>query len=159
MQGPLEKDDKVSPQENTARGQVDGESEGGYGVPPAQGRCPFRAVFREDMALELSPEDREGWAGRRAGGSEFLVEGTAGAKKWMRAGARSHRPGGKGLAFDFKFTGRQGVHVRAVTSIVFNSLRPVDRSPPGSSVHGILQARILEWVATPSSRGSSQSRD
>ena len=32
-------------------------------------------------------------------------------------------------------------------------------SLPGSSVHGILQARILEWVALPSSRGSSQSRD
>ena len=32
---------------------------------------------------------------------------------------------------------------------------PMDCSPPGSSVHGILQARILEWVATPSSRGSS----
>ena len=32
---------------------------------------------------------------------------------------------------------------------------PVDCSPPGSSVHGILQARILEWVAMPSSRGSS----
>ena len=32
---------------------------------------------------------------------------------------------------------------------------PVDYSPPGSSVHGILQARILEWVAMPSSRGSS----
>ena len=30
---------------------------------------------------------------------------------------------------------------------------------PGSSVHGILQARILEWVAMPSSRGSSQPRD
>ena len=30
---------------------------------------------------------------------------------------------------------------------------PVDCSPPGSSVHGILQARILEWVAMPSSRG------
>ena len=29
-------------------------------------------------------------------------------------------------------------------------------SPPGSSVHGILQARILEWVALPFSRGSSQ---
>ena len=29
-------------------------------------------------------------------------------------------------------------------------------SPPGSSVHGILQARILEWVSMPSSRGSSQ---
>ena len=30
---------------------------------------------------------------------------------------------------------------------------------PGSSVHGILQARILEWVAIPFSRGSSQPRD
>ena len=29
---------------------------------------------------------------------------------------------------------------------------PMDCSPPGSSVHGILQARILEWVAMPSSR-------
>ena len=36
---------------------------------------------------------------------------------------------------------------------------PMDCSPPGSSVHGILQARILEWVAMPSSRGSSQARD
>ena len=35
----------------------------------------------------------------------------------------------------------------------------MDCSPPGSSVYGILQARILEWVATSSSRGSSQSRD
>ena len=33
---------------------------------------------------------------------------------------------------------------------------PKHYSPPDSSVHGILQARILEWVATPSSRGSSQ---
>ena len=31
----------------------------------------------------------------------------------------------------------------------------MDCSPPGSSVHGILQARILEWVARPFSRGSS----
>ena len=36
---------------------------------------------------------------------------------------------------------------------------PMDCSPPGSSVHGILQARILEWVVAPSSRGSSQCRD
>ena len=32
---------------------------------------------------------------------------------------------------------------------------PMDCSPPGSSVHGILQARILEWVAMPFSSGSS----
>ena len=36
---------------------------------------------------------------------------------------------------------------------------PMDSSPPGSSVHGILQAKILEWVAIPFSRGSSQLRD
>ena len=36
---------------------------------------------------------------------------------------------------------------------------PVDSSPSGSSVHGILQARILEWVAMASSRWSSQHRD
>ena len=36
---------------------------------------------------------------------------------------------------------------------------PVDCSLPGFSVHRILQARILEWVAMPSSRGSSQPRD
>ena len=32
---------------------------------------------------------------------------------------------------------------------------PMNCSPPGSSIHGILQARILEWVAIPFSRGSS----
>ena len=32
---------------------------------------------------------------------------------------------------------------------------PIDSSPPGSSAHGIFQARILEWIAMPSSRGPS----
>ena len=36
---------------------------------------------------------------------------------------------------------------------------PTDCSPPGSSLHGILQARILGWIAAPFSRGSSQPRD
>ena len=36
---------------------------------------------------------------------------------------------------------------------------PMDCSPPGCSVHGLLQARILEWVAISFSRGSSQLRD
>ena len=35
----------------------------------------------------------------------------------------------------------------------------MDRRPPGSSVHGVSQARILEWVAMPFSRGSSPPRD
>ena len=36
---------------------------------------------------------------------------------------------------------------------------PMDCSPPGSSVHGISQARMLEWVAIPFSRGCSRPRD
>ena len=36
---------------------------------------------------------------------------------------------------------------------------PTDCSPPGSSVHGISQARVIEWVAISFSRGSSQPRD
>ena len=44
-----------------------------------------------------------------------------------------------------------------VSPVVSNSLWP--HSLPGSSVHGILQARILEWVAIPFSRGSSWTRD
>ena len=53
------------------------------------------------------------------------------------------------------------VHAGAcsVASIMANSLRPYGLEPPMLSVHGILQARILEWVAVPSSRGPSQSMD
>ena len=36
---------------------------------------------------------------------------------------------------------------------------PVDYSPPGSSVYGMLQARILEWVAISFPRGSSRPKD
>ena len=45
------------------------------------------------------------------------------------------------------------IHAQSLSPIHF--CNPIDYSPPGSSVHGILQARILEWVAMPSSRGSS----
>ena len=43
--------------------------------------------------------------------------------------------------------------------VVSDSLQPIDCSPPGPSVLGILQARILEWVPIPFSRGSSLPRD
>ena len=53
-----------------------------------------------------------------------------------------------------------GLCVRAKSLQLCPTLcNPMDCSPPGSSVHGILQARILEWVAMPSSRGYSQPRD
>ena len=42
--------------------------------------------------------------------------------------------------------------------VMSDSLQPMNCSSPGSSVHGILQARILGWVAIPFSRRSSQPR-
>ena len=44
-------------------------------------------------------------------------------------------------------------------TVMSDSLPPMDCSPPGSSVYGILQAKILEWIAIPFSRESSQPRD
>ena len=41
----------------------------------------------------------------------------------------------------------------SVSHSVVSLCNPMGCSPPGSSVHGILQARILEWVATPFSKG------
>ena len=48
---------------------------------------------------------------------------------------------------------RPWVHMSSKCPTVFN---PMNYSPPGPSVHGILQVRMLEWVAMPSSRESSQ---
>ena len=42
---------------------------------------------------------------------------------------------------------------------VWLCVSPMDYTLPGFSVHGILQTRVLEWVAMPFSRGSSQPRD
>ena len=50
------------------------------------------------------------------------------------------------------------IHAGSLQSCLSLS-KPIGCTPPGSSVHGILQVRILEWVAVPSSRGSSQCRD
>ena len=46
-----------------------------------------------------------------------------------------------------------------VTQLCPTVCDPVGYSPPGSSFHGTLQARILEWVAIAFSRGSSRPRD
>ena len=55
--------------------------------------------------------------------------------------------------------GSKGLGLSLVTQLCPTLWDPMDCSPSGVSVHGIFQARILEWVAIPSSRGSSQPRD
>ena len=47
----------------------------------------------------------------------------------------------------------------SVAQLCLTLCDPVDCSPPGSSIHGISQAKILEWVAISFSRGSSRPRD
>ena len=47
----------------------------------------------------------------------------------------------------------------SVSQSCWTLCNPMDGSLPGSSLHGILQARMMEWVAISSSRGSSQPRD
>ena len=51
------------------------------------------------------------------------------------------------------------VQARSVTKLCPTLCNPMDCSPPGFSVHGIFQARILEWVAISYSRRSSQPSD
>ena len=49
-----------------------------------------------------------------------------------------------------------GMHPCMLSCFSLTLFNPMDYSPPGSSVHEILQAELLEWVTMPSSRGSSQ---
>ena len=59
----------------------------------------------------------------------------------------------------FRYPVRQKVLVKVLAAQLCLTLcNPMDCSPPGSSVHGILQVRILEWVAIPFPRGSSHPR-
>ena len=62
------------------------------------------------------------------------------------------------LSYSFSFLTAYCVCAQLLQSCL-NLCNPMDCSPPGSSVHGILQARFLEWVAVPSYRISSRPRD
>ena len=57
-----------------------------------------------------------------------------------------------------RFSSHACMHAKSLQSCL-SLCHPMDSSLPGSSVHGILQARILERSAMPSSRGSSRPRD
>ena len=66
---------------------------------------------------------------------------------------RGHGRGKERLIFSSPQSYKVLVRVKSPQSYL-TLCNPMDCSPPCSSVHGILQARILEWVAVPSSRGS-----
>ena len=76
---------------------------------------------------------------------------------------RHQRPNSKYLYFFFIFFFVSKLCLLTlkvkVTQLRLTLCTPMDYSTPSSSVHGVLQARILEWVATLFSRGSSWPRD
>ena len=69
------------------------------------------------------------------------------------------RTGDVGRPFIVRESEEEALSCAVLTQLCPTLCDPMDCSPPGSSVHGILQERRLEWVAMPCSRGSSQPRD
>ena len=63
------------------------------------------------------------------------------------------------LDFILDFIAVQFAVLHLIAQLCLTLCDTMDCSPPGSFLHGILQARILEWVTIPFSRGSSQLRD
>ena len=63
------------------------------------------------------------------------------------------------MALDFFFFFLSQLVLAKLLQSCLTLCDPMDCSPPGSSVHGILQTRIPEWVAMPSSRESSRPKD
>ena len=73
---------------------------------------------------------------------------------WIKGGFSKEK------VFEMKLDVSRSCILCSVASILFDSFcDPLDYSLPGFSVRGILQARILEWVAVPSSKGSFQPRN
>ena len=104
--------------------------------------------------------------GRREEIFKKLVHMIVGAVKFEihKAGWRRRNPGRSSCcscAPEAEFLPTQGTCVLCAKSLQScpTLCKPMDCNLPGSSVHGILQAWILEWVAMPFSRGSSQPRD
>ena len=60
---------------------------------------------------------------------------------------------------EWQYSGSPPLILLSVAKSCLTLCNPVDCSPSGSSVHGISQARILEWVAISCATGSSRSRD
>ena len=63
------------------------------------------------------------------------------------------------MTLDYQRTNHVKVKESKVAQLCLTLCNPMDCSLPGSPLHGILQARVLEWIAISFSRGSSQLRD
>ena len=97
----------------------------------------------------------------RRGGGNVMLEAETG---WMpfEDGGRGHEPRNAGIHQQLE-RAREEILLSCMCAespqLCLTLCDPMDCSPPGSSVPGILQAGILEWIAISFSRGSYQPRD
>ena len=97
----------------------------------------------------------EGPGGLQSVGSQRVTQ-----RDSLHSSERSTRVSGSGrIRFRFCFSPFSWGGCCLVSKLCPTLREPTCSNPPSSSVHGILQARILEWVAVPSSRGSSRPRE
>ena len=108
------------------------------------------------QSAKMLVENKKSWWTRAA--STRQPQCTQGLRRqpgeagFLRRESKSNK---KGTSLAVRWTGRRN----EVTQSCLTLCDPMDCSLPGSSVHGILQARVLEWGATFFSRGSSRPRD
>ena len=97
--------------------------------------------------------------GSGVGESSSVLAGVITFGVWCLMVAGCSCPGGYTLESRSVSASQRKTAGSAVTQTCQTPCDPMDHSPPGSSVHRILQARTLKWVATSYCRRSSQSRD
>ena len=119
---------------------------------------PGRWAPTEISPWEMGPQG-DGPPGKW-GPQKTGLQGDGPLQRWAPPGKGAQGDGAPGRAETAQFDESQTVTgiacLRAKSLQLCPTLcNPMDCSPPGSSVHGILQARIQEWVAVPSSKGSS----
>ena len=113
----------------------------------------IRRRQREIQDTEENPPGERGRGRTDTARSKWTFETTRSRRAFS---ALSPTPSGERLALPMPWVQLLGAESLQSHPTLWDSMV---YSPPGSSVHGILQERILEWVAMPSSRGSSWPRN
>ena len=127
------------------------------GIPKASGKTsPYAHTELQKRSLagcvanlwETEEKELDSW------GVPISEQGKPSGDWWVSKTDKAYRTCMRLLRWDLYLQWKW----KLVTQLCPTPWDPMDCSPPGSSVHGILQARILEWVAISFSRGSSQPR-
>ena len=131
-------------------GRTDAEAEAPI-FWPSEELIPWKRPWCWERLRAGGEESDRGWDGWMASPTLWTWAGANTGRYW-----RTGKPG----VLQFMGSKRVRHNLRDWATILYpmclaalSLYDPMDCSPPGSSVHGILQARILEWVAMPSFRG------